>query len=488
MRHLRLAVLALSFAGTTGLAAYAASAAAQSLDPSRNRQTNGGRPRQPPKPAAAPAAAPTDASPATTTPAPDTQKTLDSIAAVVNGDIITRLELNEKVETAVRAMRRQGVALPPSNVIQRQVLERMIIDRAQLQLAVENGVRVDDTALDRAVQRVAEQNQMSVQQFRDRLEQDGQSFAAFRDDLRQQIMIERTRSREVDDKISVGEGEIDAYIAAQNGVSPDAQPEVDLAQILVRVPENATPEVVEKQKAKADDVYRQVKAGGDFGKLAATYSDAPEALQGGDLGFRSVDRLPQLFVDAIGPLASGDVAEPIRSPIGFHVLKVVAKRTPGAKTAVAPTVPAVEQTHARHILIKVNEVVSADQAKARLEEIRQRIVNKTASFEDMARAYSNDASASRGGDLVTLYPGDTVPDFETAMNALAPGEVSEPVKSPFGYHLIQVIERKKQDVAQDRVRLLARQAIRERKLDEAADSWAHEQRDRAYVEIRLDDR
>ena len=463
-------------------------ASGQGLDPTRSRQLPGRTPaaplRTPAKPEA-PAAATPAVAPA---PATDSQKTLDQIAAVVNGEVITRLELNERIDAAVKVLSRQGTQLPPANIIERQVLERMIVEKAQLQFAVENGVRIDDTQVDRAVQRVAESNNLSVQAFRDRLERDGTTFAAFRDDLRQQIMIERARGREVDDKVQVGEGEVDAYLAEQSGAGPSASSEVDIAQILLRVPENASPEQIEAQRAKADDLYKQATAGADFGRLAATYSEGPEALQGGDLGFRSQDRLPQLFVDAIGALGVGQVAAPVKSGNGFHILKVVARRGAGTGQSVAGAVPPVEQTHARHILIKVNEVVSAEQAKARLDDIRQRIVGKTASFDDMARAYSNDASASKGGDLGTLYAGDTVPEFEKAMNALQPGEISEPVRTPFGYHLIEVLERKTQDVAQDRLRLMARQAIRERKIDEASDSWARELRDRAYVEMRLDDK
>ncbi len=489
IRSFRLVMLALSIAGVSG-AAWFSTAAAQSLDPNRPRNGLAGRGTNNPqkssqKPADPPPSSDQPAVPVT--PPTDSQKTLDAIAAVVNGDIITRLELDDRIGIATKIMQRQGLQLPPANIIERQVLERMIVEKAQIQLAVEEGVRVDDQQVDRAVQRVAEQNNMSVQVFRDRLEKEGQPFAAFRDELRTQIMIERIRSHEVDDKIQVGEGEVDAYLAALNGVSPDAQPEVDIAQVLVRVPENATSEQIAKQKAKADDVYRQAAAGADFGKLAATYSDAPEALQGGELGYRPLDRLPQLFVDAVLPLDTGGIAPPVRSPNGFHILKVVAKRNAAAAKAAGSQAPVV-QTHARHILIKVNEVVTAEQAKARLEDVRARILAKTASFEDMARAYSNDTSANRGGDLGTLYPGDTVPEFEKAMNALQPGEISEPVQTPFGYHLIQVIERKTQDVQQDRQRLMARQAIRERKIDEAGSEWAQEVRDRAYVEMRIDDK
>lgn len=489
--RLRRCLLAASFvtASAAGLAAVAVPASAQGLDPNRSRMP-GGRPGVSPVGPQRPAAAP---EPAATSPTPasvptDSQKTLDQIAAVVNGEVVTRLELNERIDTAVKVLTRQGTQLPPQNVIERQVLERMIVEKAEMQFAVENGVRVDDLQLDRAVQRVAESNNLSVQAFRDRLERDGTPFATFRDDLRQQIMIERARGREVDDKIQVGEGEVDAFIAEQTGAAPSASSEVDVAQILFRVAETATPEQIEAQRTKAEDVYKQVVGGADFGRMAATYSDAPEALQGGDLGFRSQDRLPQLFVDAITPLATGQVAAPIKSANGFHILKLVARRGSGAGAPVVGSLAPVEQTHARHILIKVNEVVSAEQAKARLDDIRQRIVAGTASFDDMARAYSNDASAAKGGDLGTLYAGDTVPEFEKAMNALPPGQISEPVRTPFGYHLIEVIERKKQDVAQDRVRLLARQAIRERKIDEASESWARELRDRAYVEMRLDDK
>lgn len=475
-------------------AAAAAPSLAQGLNPNRARAPQSA-PAQPPTQPARPGdiapqakAAATAASTAAST---ASQRVLEQIVAVVNGEIITRNELKERVEAVAKALARQGTQLPPADVLERQVLERMIVEKAEVQLAVENGVRVDDVQLDRAVQRVAESNNLSVQAFRDRVERDGTTFPRFRDDLRNQIMMERARNKEVDEKVHVGEGEIDAFIAEQTGTSSSASPEVNVAQILVRVPEQATPEQIERLRAKADDLYQQANGGADFGRLAAGFSDSPEGLQGGDLGFRSQDRLPQLFIDAISPLSVGQVAKPVKSANGFHILKLIAKRGAGSGSAAvggsALSAP-VEQTHARHILIRVNEVVSDEQAKTRLTDIRQRIENKTAGFEDMARAYSNDASASKGGDLGTLYPGDTVPEFEKAMNDLKPDQISEPVRTPFGYHLIQVVDRKKQDVAQDRLRLLARQAIRERKIEEATESWLRELRDRAYVEMRLDDK
>ena len=475
--------------------AIATSALAQGLNPSRARTPQPPPSAPEPQPKSGDVARQANAAP--TSASSTSLYVLDQIVAVVNGEIITRNELRERVDTVNKTLARQGTQLPPADVLERQVLERMIVEKAEVQLAMENGVRVDDVQLDRATQRVAESNSMSVQAFRDRIEKEGTAFARFRDELRSQIMMERVRSKEVDEKVQVGEGEIDAFIADQTGTassgSASASSEVDIAQILVRVPEQATPEQIERQRAKAEDLYKQASGGADFGRLAASYSDSPEGLQGGDLGFRSQDRLPQLFIDAIAPLSPGQVAKPVKSANGFHILKLVARRGAGAGAGTASaagsglTAP-VEQTHARHILIRVNEVVSDDQAKTRLADIRQRIENKTANFEDMARAYSNDASASRGGDLGTLYPGDTVPEFEKAMNDLKPGEVSEPTRTPFGYHLIQVIDRKKQDMAQDRMRLLARQAIRERKIDEATESWLRELRDRAYVEMRLDDK
>ena len=467
-------------------AAIATSSIAQGLDPGRARAPL--MPRTAPAPQKKPAEIAPQAIAAPKPARPASEQVLDQIVAVVNGEIITRNELKDRVDNVTRTLSQRGTQLPPPDVLERQVLERMIVEKAEVQLAIENGIRVDDVQLDRAVQRVAESNNLSVQAFRDRVEKEGTSFARFRDELRNQIMMERIRSKEVDDKVQVGEGEIDAFIAEQTGGASAGSPEVDVAQILVRVPEQATPEQIERQRAKAEDIYKQASGGADFGRLAASYSDAPEALQGGDLGFRPLDRLPQLFVDAVTPLSAGQIAKPIKSANGFHILKLIAKRGAGSAAAPSPLAQPVEQTHARHILIRVNEVVSDEQAKARLEDIRQRIENKTATFEDMARAYSNDASASRGGDLGTLYPGDTVPEFEKAMNALKPGEISQPIRTPFGYHLIEVIDRKKQDVAQDRMRLLARQAIRERKIEEATEGWLRELRDRAYVEMRLDDK
>jgi len=407
----------------------------------------------------------------------------DAIIAVVNNEVITRQELVDRLRMVERRMRNQGIALPPQAEFQRQLLERMIVDRAQMQLAKEYGIRVDDTMLDRAIARIAEQNKMSMQQFRAELEREGTPFARFREEIREEITMQRLREREVDNKIQITESEVDNYLAAEKN-SAQAQQEFNVMHILVRIPENATAEQIAERRKRAEAAHQQLQAGGDFAKLAATYSDATDALRGGDLGWRGQDRLPQLFLDTISNMKQGDVSPIVKSTNGFHILKLAGKRSASVVKTGAPT--SVQQTHVRHILIKTNQFVTAADAKRKLTELKQRLDNNAAKFEELAKLFSNDMSASKGGDLGWVYPGDTVPEFERAMDALQPGQVSEPIESPFGFHLIQVMERKRDDVSQERQRMIARQAIRERKLEEATQDWLRQLRDRAYVEYRFD--
>ncbi len=378
----------------------------------------------------------------------------DAIIAVVNNEVITRQELMERVRMVESRMRTQGVQLPPPAEFQRQLLERMIVDRAQLQLAKEYGIRVDDAMLDRAVSRIAEQNKLSLQEFRNRLEREGTPFNRFREEIRDEIVMQRLREREVDNKIQITESEVDNFLAAESSAAQNQQ-EYNLAQILIRIPENASAEQIAARRQRAEDVLRQLKEGGDFAKAAATYSDASDALTGGELGWRNQDRLPQLFLDAVANVNQGEVSPIVKSANGFHILKLVGKRTPSVMKG-GPAGASVQQTHARHILIKTNQIVTANDARRKLAELKQRLDNNAAKFEDLAKLFSNDLSASRGGDLGWIYPGDTVPEFERAMDALKPGEVSEPIESPFGVHLIQVMERKKDDVSKERQRLVAR--------------------------------
>ncbi|MGO4378966.1 peptidylprolyl isomerase [Pseudoduganella sp. RAF53_2] len=435
------------------------------------------KPAAPAAPAkAAPAAA---AAKGFTPPAQSNNTPIDSIAVIVNDEVITRRELNQRVQTIVHRMQQQRVQLPDQADLERQILERMIVERAQLQLAKEMGVRVDDQMLDRAISRIAEQQKMSVQELRNQTEKEGTTFPAFREEIREEIIMQRLREHEVDNKIQISEAEVDNFVASEQAAAAE-QFELNISQILVRIPENANPEVLAQRQKKAEDVMRQLRTGADFAKVAATYSDASDALQGGAVGWRQSDRLPPVFAEALSKLKPGQTTPVIKSVGGFHILKLVDKRSL-AEAAAAETV---QQTHARHILIKVTPTVSAADAKRKLLELKERLDNKAAKFEDLARLVSNDGSASKGGDLGWLYPGDTVPEFEKAMNELKPGQVSEPVETSFGYHLIEVLERKTDDVSKEKKRAEARNALRERKLVEAIENWQREVRDRAYVEFR----
>jgi len=404
---------------------------------------------------------------------------VDRVVAVVNSEVITQHELLERIERVLRELRRGGTP-PPREQLERQVLERLIIDKAQLQLAKETGLRVDDLDLDRTVARVAEDNRMSLTEFRQTLERDGVPFNRFREELRNEIVLSRLREREVDNRIVVSDSELDNYLADQ-GDKAGAAVEFNLAHVLVRIPEQARPEQVEQRRARAEEAVKRLGQGEDFSRIAAMYSDAPDALQGGSLGWRESNRLPELFVQALSRLQPGAVSGVLRSPAGFHVLKLVERRSAGA----APML--VEQMHARHILLRTSEIVSEDDARRKLLQLRERIVGG-ADFAELARLHSEDSSASRGGDLGWLYPGDTVPEFERAAAALKPMEVGQPVKSPFGFHLIQVLERRTADVSSERRRLEARKALRDRKRDEAYEEWLRQLRDRTYVDYRLDER
>lgn len=408
---------------------------------------------------------------------------VDRIVAVVNSQVITSSELAERVVVAERQMKRQNTPVPELHLLERQVLERLILEKAQLQMGKETGLRVDEVQLDRALSKIAENNKMTLAAFRVALEGDGLKFEQFREEIRNEIVLTRLRQREVDDKIQISDSEVDLYIAESQGPGASVgDVEYNIAHVLVRLPEQASPESIQTAKARAEKVISEAKGGADFAKLAASFSDAPDALAGGQMGWRSHDRLPELFANALKDLRPSEVSAVLRSPAGFHVLKLLERRG-GSGLAGA----AVRQTHARHILIKTSEVVSEGDARRRLADLRERIVNG-ADFAELARLHSEDGSASRGGDLDWIYPGDTVPEFERAMDELKPGELSQPIKSPFGYHLIQVKERRIADASDDRKRMQARVALRDRRADEAYQDWLRQLRDRTYVEIRLEDK
>jgi peptidyl-prolyl cis-trans isomerase SurA len=366
---------------------------------------------------------------------------LDRIVAVVNNEVITRADLDMRYRAATLQLKQQGTPPPPRATLEKQILDRLITDHVQLQLAKETGLRVDDAELDRAIQRIAQENKLSLEQLRATLEKDGVPFARFREDIRKEITLSRLRQREVDNRIVVSEGEIESFINAQQGLAGRGE-QYNLSHILVTVPENATPEQIQARRGRAEQALQQLRTGADFRQVAAAFSDAPDALQGGAMGWRDGARLPALFVDALKPLQPGEVSTLLRSANGFHILRLNERR--GAS---APVI--VRRTHARHILIKTNELIPQAEARRRAESLKERLDNK-ADFAELARLHSEDASGSKGGDLGWLSPGDTVPEFERAMDALQPGAISAPVQTPFGWHLIQVLERRDEDMSRDR--------------------------------------
>jgi peptidyl-prolyl cis-trans isomerase SurA len=404
---------------------------------------------------------------------------LDRIVAVVNADVITRVELDRENGIAQETLRRQGTPLPQRDVLEKQLLERLITKNVLMQYARQTGLRVTDPEVEAALERIAAENKLKSADLRQAVEQSGVPFARFREDLRGELLISKLREREVEAKISVTDTEIQNFLRTQEA-QPERVDEYNLSHILVTVPEQASPEDLKLRRGRAETALAQIRQGGDFRQAAASYSDAPDALQGGDMGWRPAGRLPTIFLQALKALKVGQVSDIVRSPAGFHILKLNDKR--GNDTPIL-----VNQTHARHILVRLNEVVSENDARNRLGELKDRIENG-ADFAELARLHSDDTTAARGGDLGWVSPGDTVPEFERAMAALQQGQVSKPFKTAFGWHIVQVLERREQDMSKDRQRIQARQAIRSRKSDEQWQEWVRQQRDKAYVEYKLEDK
>lgn len=409
-----------------------------------------------------------------------TQQTADFIVALVNSEPITNTEVRRRVLRVEQQLTQQGAVMPARDVLARQVLEQLVQERAQLQTAVEQGIRVDEATLLQAEQNIAAQNQLSLEDFRRRVASEGLDINSLRNELRNQILLQRLHDREVQSRVNVTESDIDAFIREQQNAPDSSQLELNLAQVLVQTPENASAEQLQQAQAKAQSVADKARSGTDFAQLAREFSDAPERANGGLLGLRAADRLPPLFVEATKALRAGDIAGPVRSPAGFHVLKLVEKRQAGL-----PDVQ-VTQTHARHILLRTSAQLSESAAVARLNQFRQQIADGKSSFEALAREHSQDSSAREGGDLGWANPGQFVPEFEEAMNGLRTGAVSAPLVSRFGVHLIQVVERRQTTLSQREQREIVRGLLREKKAETALQSWSQDVRGRAYVEYRED--
>ena len=405
--------------------------------------------------------------------------TVDRIVAIVNDDVILQSELNNRLKTVIGQLRQRNTKIPSETVLRRQVLERLVLSHLQLQAAERGGIRVDDKTLNASINRIASQNNMSLDQFRSAIENDGFDFSVFREDIRKEMIISRLIQRRVRQRVNVTDQEIDNFLAS-NKSSGDKNKEFRLSHILISLPEAASAEQVEAAQQKANTVINELRAGAPFKQVAAASSDGQNAFEGGDLGWRKIAELPSIFVDAVKNMQKGDISDPIRSPSGFHIIMLSDLR--GAESR-----HVVKQTLARHILIRRNELTSNEDAKTRLKQLLIRLEGGE-DFAALARAHSDDrGSAARGGDLGWSSPGALVPKFEAEMNKLAPGQISQPFQTQFGWHIVQKLDERKVDNTDAFLRSKARKLIRDRKTEDETQAWLRRIRDEAFVEYRLDD-
>lgn len=401
---------------------------------------------------------------------------LDRVVAVVDDDVVTSSELERRLTEIRGRLRQQGTPVPPQDVLRRQVLERLVLERIQIKRAEQRGVQVQDQAVNQVLRNIAADNNLNLQQFRQVLERDGHDFAQFREQIRNEMLIRRLQTRQVDNRVTVTPQEVERFLEnkARRG---DSDREYQLSHILIAVPEAADPREVQAAREEAEQVRQKAADGADFGELAVSHSDGQQALEGGDLGWRPMGRLPTFFTDAVLGMEPGDVSEVIRSSSGFHLLKLRDRRG-GQKHMV-------RQTRARHILIETDAVTGDNSAEERLERLRQRIRGGE-DFAELARAHSDDrVSADKGGDLGWTNPGELAPRFEATMAELAPGEISEPFRSRFGWHIVQVQDRREHDNTEQYRKSQAREALRQRKMEEQYQQWVRRLLDQAYVEYRL---
>lgn len=400
------------------------------------------------------------------------EKIIDTIVAVVDNDVITALDLKQRVNEIKLQIRNKGKPLPSENILRKQVLERMILNSIQLQLAKAQGIQIDDVRLNKILQSIAKSNNLTLDDMRRELENEGISFDRFREQTRQDIIIRQLQQRMVNDRIQVSDQEIDYFLKQQSGQNND---KYHLAHILIGTPEAASPADIRKALNKAENILLQLKDGASFRQMALKYSEGRQALNGGDLGWRKASELPDIFLQAVKNMKPGEVSAPLRSAGGFHIIKLIDKSSQKH---------IVQQTHARHILIKTDEITSDEEARKKLLDIKQRLDNGE-DFAKLAAEFSADpGSKNNGGDLGWASQGNFVPRFEKVMNSLQPGEISEPFRSQFGWHILQVLERRKQDETDKIKRQKAREAITKRKAEEALQLWLRRIRDEVYVEYK----
>ena len=405
---------------------------------------------------------------------------VDRIVAVVNNDVITQSELDERLTQTKQQLSTQQIQLPPEDVLKRQLLERMVIEDIQLQLAQQTGIRVTEEDIERAIASIAERNKLNTSALFDAVRKQGYDRSAYREQIRKQITIQQLIDREVNSRVVVSDGEVRTYLENTSATRQEAI-EYDVSHIYISVPESATTDQVASAKRRAEDVRQRVLDGEDFARAAVTYSQGPNALTGGSLGWKSAAQLPELFVRTLEKLQPGTISDVLRGPNGFHILRLNARRSS------SPTEAPVQQTHVRHILMRPSEIQSVRETTERLMELRRRI-EAGEDFATLAKTYSEDAvSAANGGDLGWVGPGQLVPAFEQAMDRLPVDKISEPVQTSFGLHIIQVLGRRERAASAEVEQATARRQIHARKADDRYEQWVRQLRDEAYVEYLLDD-
>jgi peptidyl-prolyl cis-trans isomerase SurA len=403
-------------------------------------------------------------------------ETLGKIAAVVEDDVILEQELNQEVATISQRIQASKTQMPPEYVLRKQVLEKLIIDKLQRQLAEKAGINVTEEMLNNSASDIAQRNNMSLQQFREELQRQGISYKSFLDNMRNEIIINQLRGREIGGRIKVTDREVDHYMETQGQISNDAAVQYHLGHILIAIKEAASASEIKKAQNKADKLVNNLRAGQDFTQAAISESEDDNALKGGDLGWRTINDIPTLFTDNVNKMKLNDVSDPIRSPSGFHIIKMLDIKGLSNDHMIT-------KTKVRHILVKTNELIDDDEAKKRLLALKARIIDGD-DFASLARAHSDDkGSAIKGGSLDWVGPDDLVKPFEEAMGKLEINQISEPVQTQFGWHLIQVLDRKNKDDSLEHKRNNVRDAIRKRKIEEETELWMRRLRDEAYVEI-----